>query len=114
MRTRSSSWTVSWKTRAQKMAAQEEKVRDFKDRYMGELPTRCRAICRSWAGCKASCRRKQDQLGRAKQHNVYLESLQNQYKTMGAVTARPGELAHLGLAALDQELAERKRRSWPI
>ena len=91
-----------------KMAAQDEKVRDFKDRHMGELPTQTQSNLQILGGLQAQLQSEEDQLGVAKQRTVYLESLQNQYKTVGVVTARPGETNPTGLAALDQELAKEK------
>ncbi len=91
-----------------KMAAQDEKVRNFKDRHMGELPTQTQSNLQILGGLQAQLQSEEDQLGLAKQRTVYLESLHNQYKTVGVVTARPGETNPTGLAALDQELARER------
>lgn len=92
----------------QKMAAQDEKVRMFKDRYMGELPTQQQSNLQILNSLQSQLQAEQDQLSQAMQHKVLLESLQSQYKSMGVMTARPGEPAPSGLAALDQQLAKEK------
>ena len=92
----------------QKLAAQDEKVRIFKDHYMGELPTQQQSNLQILTGLQGQLQAEQDQLGQAMQHKVLLESLQNQYKTMGVMTAKPGETTPSGLTALDQQLAKEK------
>ena len=92
----------------QKLADQDEKVRVFKDRYMGELPTQAASNLQILSGYQNQLQSEQDALGLAKQHTAYLESLQNEYKTVGVVTAKPGETNPSGLAAVDQELAKEK------
>ena len=92
----------------QKLADQDEKVRVFKDRYMGELPTQAASNLQILSGYQNQLQSEQDALGLAKQHTAYLESLQDQYKTVGVVTAKPGETNPSGLAAMDQELAKEK------
>jgi succinoglycan biosynthesis transport protein ExoP len=91
-----------------KMDAQDEKVRIFKDHYMGELPTQQTSNLQILSGLQAELQSEQDQLGQAMQHKALLESLQNQYKTFGVVTAKPGESSPSGLAAIDQELAKER------
>jgi len=92
----------------QKLAAQDEKVRVFKDHYMGELPTQTQSNLEILKGLQSQLQSEQDQLSQAKQRTVYLESLQNQYKAFGAAAAKPGETTPSGLAALDQQLAKEK------
>jgi polysaccharide chain length determinant protein (PEP-CTERM system associated) len=92
----------------QKLADQDEKVRIFKDRYMGELPTQAASNLQILSGYQNQLQAEEDALGVAKQRAVYLESLQDQYKTVGVVTAKPGEIAPSGLAAIDQELSKEK------
>lgn len=91
-----------------KMAAQDEKVRIFQDRYMGELPTQQTSNLQILGGYQAQLQSEQDQLGQAMQHKTLLESLQNQYKTMGVVGGRSGDANPTGLGAIDQELAKER------
>jgi polysaccharide chain length determinant protein (PEP-CTERM system associated) len=91
-----------------KMAAQDEKVRLFKDRHMGELPTQTQSNLQILTGLNGQLQAEQDQLGQAEQHKALLESLETQYKTFGAITAKPGDASPSGLAAIDLELAKEK------
>jgi protein tyrosine kinase modulator len=87
-----------------KLAAQEAKLRVFKDQHLGELPTQTQSNLQILSGLQNQLQVNQDSLNRAKQQNTYLESLINQYRTMGQ-GAKPGETAGpLGLAAIDTEL----------
>jgi len=86
----------------QNLATQEERVREFKDHHLGELPGQLQSNLQILSGLQTQLQGEQDGLGRAKQQNAYLQSLAEQYRTMTQVT-RPGEPA-VGLPALDQEL----------
>jgi polysaccharide chain length determinant protein (PEP-CTERM system associated) len=87
-----------------KLAAQEAKLRVFKDQHLGELPTQTQSNLQILTGLQNQLQANQDSLNRAKQQNTYLESLINQYRAMGQ-GAKPGEAAGpLGLAAIDAEL----------
>jgi protein tyrosine kinase modulator len=86
-----------------KLADQEEHVRVFKDRHIGELPGQLQSNLQILSGLQSQMQGEQDALGRAKQQNAYLESLLSQYNTV-AKTARPGDTSAVGLPAVDQEL----------
>jgi succinoglycan biosynthesis transport protein ExoP len=87
-----------------KLAAQEAKLRVFKDQHLGELPTQTQSNLQILTGLQSQLQSNQDSLNRAKQQNTYLESLINQYRAMGQ-GAKPGETAGpLGLTAIDAEL----------
>ena len=88
----------------QKLAQQEERVREFKDKHIGELPSQNAANLQILGGLQAQLQAQQDALSRAKQQNTYLESLLGQYRSLGPTSARPGEVVPGGLAAIDQEL----------
>jgi succinoglycan biosynthesis transport protein ExoP len=85
-----------------KLTDQEERVRQYKDRHIGELPGQLQSNIQILAGLQTQLQGEQDALGRAKQQNAYLESLLSQYNSV-ASTTKPGE-APVGLPALDQEL----------
>ncbi len=88
----------------QKLAQQEERMREFKDKHIGELPSQNAANLQILGGLQAQLQAQQDALSRAKQQNTYLESLLGQYRSLGPTSARPGEAVPGGLAAIDQEL----------
>jgi succinoglycan biosynthesis transport protein ExoP len=87
------------------LAGQEEKVRLFKDRYLGELPGQLSSNLQILGGLQAQLQSEQDALGRANQQKAYLQSLVAQYQS-AARSMRPGggETNAVGLPAIDQEL----------
>jgi succinoglycan biosynthesis transport protein ExoP len=87
-----------------KLAAQEAKMRVFKDQHLGELPTQTQSNLQILAGLQNQVQANEDALNRAKQQNTYLESLINQYRAMDS-GSKPGETGGpVGLAAIDKEL----------
>ncbi len=91
-----------------KLAAQEAKLRVFKDQHLGELPTQTQSNLQILTGLQAQVQANQDSLNRAKQQNAYLESLINQYRAIdsGSKSGETGGPA--GLAAIDKELDQLK------
>jgi protein tyrosine kinase modulator len=89
--------------KAKDLAAQEEKIREFNDRHLGELPDQLQSNLQILSGLQTQMQAEQDALGRANQQNAYLDSLINQYKTMGRAS-RPGDGTTGGLPAIDQDL----------
>ena len=88
-----------------KLAAQEAKLRVFKDQHLGELPTQTQSNLQILTGLQAQVQANQDSLNRAKQQNAYLESLINQYRAMDTGGSKSGETGGtVGLAAIDKEL----------
>ncbi len=81
------------------LAAQEQRVREFKDRHLGELPGQLQSNLQILSGLQGQLQAEQDALGRAKQQNAYLESLLAQYRaataTASASPALETELEHL-------------------
>ena len=90
-----------------KLEAQEAKMRVFKDRHLGELPTQTQSNLQILAGLQNEIQSNEDSLNRAKQQNTYLESLINQYKAMDRGT-KPGAVGPVGLAEIDKELDQLK------
>jgi len=86
-----------------KLAAQEAKLRAFKDQHMGELPTQTQSNLQILNGLQNQLQANQDSLNGAKQQNAYLESLINQYRA-GDHGSKPGEGGPVGLADIDKEL----------
>ncbi len=88
----------------QKLAAQEARMRDFKDKHIGELPSQNAANLQILGGLQTQLQAQQDALSRAKQQNTYLESLLGQYRSLTPSGAAVGEVVPGGLSAIDKEL----------
>ena len=86
----------------QKLAKQEARVREFKDRHIGELPSQTQSNLQILGGMQSQLQGQEDSLNRAKQQNTYLESLLTQYQSMEHGTS--GGAGPIGLTAIDQEL----------
>jgi polysaccharide chain length determinant protein (PEP-CTERM system associated) len=86
-----------------KLAAQEMKMRQFKDQHLGELPTQTQSNLTILSGLQSSLVANEDALNRAKQQNTYLESLVNQFRTMSA-GGKADQGGEPGLADIDKQL----------
>jgi polysaccharide chain length determinant protein (PEP-CTERM system associated) len=86
-----------------KLAAQEGKLRAFKEQHMGELPTQTQSNLQILNGFQNQLQANEDSLNGAKQQNAYLESLINQYRAMDH-GSKPGEGGPVGLVDIDKEL----------
>src|SRR5882724_9048165 len=69
-----------------KLADQEEKVRVYKDRHIGELPGQLQSNIQILSGLQTQLQGEQDALNRAKQQNAYLESILSQYNSVVTTT----------------------------
>ncbi len=87
----------------QKLAEQEARVREFKDKHIGELPSQTQSNLQILGGLQSQLQNEQDSLNRAKQQNTYMDSLLNQYRALDRGT-KSGGIGPAGLAAIDQEL----------
>jgi succinoglycan biosynthesis transport protein ExoP len=87
------------------LSQQEEKVREFKDKHLGELPGQLQSNLQILVGMQAQMQAEEDNLNRAKQQNVYLESLVSQYRTIQKST-KAGQDTLVGRP--DQELDKLK------
>jgi polysaccharide biosynthesis transport protein len=90
-----------------KLAAQEAKLRVFKDQHLGELPNQTQSNLQILGGLQSQMQSNQDSLNRAKQQNTYLESLLHQYRSIDR-GSKPNEGGPVGLAAIDKELERLK------
>ncbi|MGA8273801.1 MAG: XrtA system polysaccharide chain length determinant [Candidatus Sulfotelmatobacter sp.] len=87
----------------QTLSDQEEKVREFKGQHVGELPAQVGSNLQILAGLQSQLQNEQDALNTARQQQVYLETLVNQYRTLeGTPKAESGTTA--GLPAVNEEL----------
>jgi len=87
----------------EKLAEQEARVREFKDRHIGELPSQTQSNLQILGGLQTQLQAQEDSLNRARQQNTYLESLIGQYRSMETGTKSP-DGGPVGLAAIDREL----------
>ena len=85
------------------LAEQEARVREFKDKHIGELPSQTQSNLQILSGLQTQLQAQEDALNRARQQNTYLESLITQYRTLDRGT-KSGEGSPVGLAAIDKEL----------
>ncbi len=86
----------------QKLAEQETRVREFKDRHLGELPSQTQSNLQILTGLQSQLQAQEDSLNRANQQNTYLESLLSQYRSLER-GSKSGD-GPVGLAAIDKEL----------
>jgi polysaccharide biosynthesis transport protein len=92
----------------QVLSEQEEKVRRFKDQHLGELPGQLQSNLQILTGLQTQLQAEEDNLNRAKQQNVYLQSLLTQYRTLQR--SAKGGAGIQGLPALDRELDQLKAK----
>jgi polysaccharide chain length determinant protein (PEP-CTERM system associated) len=95
----------------QGLAAQEERLRDFKMKYLGELPEQQQGNLAILNGLQAQLQSTTAGLDRARQQGVYLESLLHGYQSLqhrSTVTVIPGVPATNPMEAIHVELARLK------
>jgi polysaccharide biosynthesis transport protein len=90
------------------LSAQEDKIRQFKDEHLGDLPGQLQSNLQILSGLQAQLGGEQAALDRARQQNVYLESLLGQYHSVQR--SKPVDGVSMGLPALEQELDRLKAR----
>jgi polysaccharide biosynthesis transport protein len=89
----------------QSLSEQEDKVRQFEDAHLGDLPGQLQSNLEILHGMQAQLQSEQGLLNGAKERNVYLESLLGQYRSLQtSVTTTNGETLPYDLPAIDQEL----------
>ena len=89
------------------LAQQEEKVRQFKDQHLGELPGQLQSNLQILSGLQGQLQSEEDALNRANQHKVYLQSLLGQYRSVQQ-SAKSGGTVSMGLPAIEEELDKLK------
>lgn len=85
----------------QSLSEQEMRVKEFKSRYLGELPGQVQSNMQILGGLQSQLQQEMEALGHAKQQSVYLESLLGQWRS-----AQGG--AVLAPSAVDQELESQR------
>jgi succinoglycan biosynthesis transport protein ExoP len=92
------------------LAAQEQRVREFKTRYLGELPGQLQSNVQILSGLQSRLQGAIDARDRVKQQQIYYESLLGQYRSLQAELRR-GKSADLrSPEALDAELERLKNQ----
>lgn len=93
----------------QTLSGQEGRVRDFKSRYLGELPTQMQSNVQLLSGLQTRLQGAMEALNSARQQKTYLESLQAQYKSIHEELHSGSGSAELP-PAIDQEIARLKQQ----
>jgi len=91
----------------QNLAQQEARVRAFKDKHLGDLPSQLQANLQIMSSLQTQLQTEQDALSRAQQQETYLQSLLGQYRTAEA-SLRTADGSSISLAALDRNLEQLK------
>jgi polysaccharide biosynthesis transport protein len=94
-------------TMRQKLAAQEENIRVFKNAHVGQLPAQLTSNLQILQGLQTRLAGLNESLNTAKQQGLYLESLLAQYKSIQTAVRKSGGSPDLP-AQLDRELAKQK------
>lgn len=89
------------------LAAQEDRVRQFKGQHVGEMPTQLASNLQILTGLQSQLQNEEDALNGARQQHVYLQTLADQYRALQG-TAKSSEATNGGLPAIDQELQKLK------
>jgi polysaccharide biosynthesis transport protein len=88
------------------LAEQDAKIRVFKGEHMGDLPSQQASNLQILAGMQGQLGNEQDALNTARQQQVYLQTLINQYRTLQSSSHASEGSQGLpgGLPAIDKEL----------
>ena len=86
------------------LADQEERLREFKSKYLGELPEQLQTNIQILSGLQTRLQAATDALDQAHQQKLYLESLLNQYKTFRTQFAAKRDDSEVSPLTLDEEL----------
>jgi polysaccharide biosynthesis transport protein len=90
------------------LSEQEEKVREFKAQYVGEMPDQLASNLQILSGLQSQLQTEENALNTARQQHVYLQSMVDQYRTMQGASKASDGTPTVGLPALDQELDKLK------
>lgn len=90
------------------LADQEQRIREFKARHQGELPSQQASNLQILSGLQTQLQTVQDALNSARQQGVYLQSLVDQYHSSRAAGRAPDGAPVTGLQAVENQLATLK------
>jgi len=91
------------------LAEQEARVREFKGKHEGELPSQEASNLQILSGLQSQLQNEQDNLNAAKQQRIYLQTLIEQYRAAHPTT-RTGDGSPTSLTAIDQDLVRLKAK----
>ena len=86
------------------LTEQEDRLRDFKSRYLGELPEQLQTNIQILSGLQARLQAATEALDQANQQKLYLESLLNQYKSFRTQFGAKRDESIATPATADEEL----------
>ena len=86
------------------LAGQEERLRDFKSKYLGELPEQLQTNIQILSGLQSRLQAATEALDHANQQKLYLESLLNQYKTLRSQLSVRRDNSTLNPLSIDEEV----------
>ena len=91
------------------LSEQEEKIREFKDQHLGDLPGQLQSNLQILSGLQTQLGAEQDALNRAKQQSVYLDSVLGQYRAVQR-SNKSDDSVSIGLPAVQRELDRLKAK----
>jgi succinoglycan biosynthesis transport protein ExoP len=89
------------------LADQDAKIRVFKGEHLSDLPTQQASNLQILGGMQSELENEQEALNTARQQQVYLQTLINQYRTLQGTSKTP-DGAPTGLPEVDKELGRLK------
>jgi succinoglycan biosynthesis transport protein ExoP len=90
------------------LSDQEEKIREFQGQHIGEMPAQLASNLQILSGLQSQLQNEEDALNTAKQQQVYLQTLADQYRSLQGTSKSSDGTSTVGLPALDQELDKLK------
>jgi polysaccharide chain length determinant protein (PEP-CTERM system associated) len=89
------------------LAEQENRIREFKAQHVGEMPGQLTSNLQILQGLQSQLQNEEDALNSARQQNVYLQTLADQYRALQG-SAKNADGTTAGLPAIDEELDKLK------
>ncbi len=91
------------------LSDQEQKIREFKGQHVGEMPGQLASNLQILQGLQSQLQNEEDALNSARQQQVYLQTLADQYRALqGSSKSTDENGPSMGLPAIDQELDKLK------
>jgi succinoglycan biosynthesis transport protein ExoP len=95
----------------QDLAQQEQQLREYKIRYIGELPEQQQSMLQMLGGVQSQLEANSAALERAQQERVYLESMRGEYqKLQDSATPADGNAAASPLAVVDATIRDLEKQ----
>ncbi len=91
------------------LSDQEQRIREFKGQHVGEMPGQLASNLQILQGVQSQLQNEEDALNSARQQQVYLQTLADQYRALqGSSKGTDSNGPSMGLPAIDQELDKLK------